>query len=113
MRRIPTKLRAEMEADPYYHRCCVTGVRRGYGVKIDFHHNLIYAGRQVNEKWCILPLLRSVHDQANSKTMRDKLDWIMLNRTDEATLRAYSKAKDLVRRRDQLNEEFGVYKVKL
>ena len=54
MRPIPNKLRQEMEADPYYKRCAWHG-RPHPGKKID-HHNLIFAGRQVNEKWCILPI---------------------------------------------------------
>jgi len=105
---IPKKLRDEMEADQFYHRCCATGIRRGPGVKIEWHHNFeSYAhgnkGR-LNEKWCILPLLKSVHDKANRREVRQYLDWIMLNRADEATLRKWSVAEDLISKRDRLNK---------
>lgn len=102
--KIPVKLRAEMDADPWMHRCCVTGATLG---KIDWHHNLIFAGKQVNERWCILPLSKRVHDRANRKDVRDILDWIMLNRAKPSDLGKYSKAIDLVARCRHLNMKFG------
>ena len=86
-----------MQNDPYYERCCVTGEHRTR-TKIDWHHNLIYAGRQVNEKWCILPLARWVHDKANRSDIKQYLDWIMLNRATDEDLDRYPKAKLKVRR---------------
>lgn len=108
---IPKKLREEMEADPYYKRCCVTGVRGGPGVKIDWHHNFetyMHGNRgRLNEKWCILPILKSVHDQVGRRYIKEYLDWIMLNRADEATLKKYSKVVDLVAKRDRLNQIYA------
>lgn len=52
---IPAKMRAEMDADPYYHKC----VRRQEGTcsgRITWEHAWIYAGRKINEKWAIIPL---------------------------------------------------------
>lgn len=102
MRPIPKKLKEEMAADPFYKRCCVTG---SVGSKIDWHHNLIFSGRQVNEKWAILPLSKHIHD--NVWKYRDILDWIMLNRATDDQLKKYSKAVDLVKRKKQLNEKYG------
>ena len=56
MRRIPTGLRNRMDAKPEYHRCMLTGMAHE---KIDWHHAFLYAGRQVNEEWCIIPLLHT------------------------------------------------------
>lgn len=106
MRKIPPKLREEMANDPYYLRCCVTG---SASEKIEWHHNLIFAGRQVNEKWCILPLAKSIHDIEKRPDIKEKIDWIMLNRGTEDDLRRYSKAIDLIRRRDILNSKYGAY----
>jgi hypothetical protein len=106
MRRIPPKLREEMASDPYYSKCCITGNRNE---KIDFHHNLIFAGRQVNEKWCILPLSKSMHDIEKRPDIKERLDWIMLNRASDDKLRRYSKAIDLIRKRDILNKKHGTY----
>lgn len=107
---IPKKLRDEMEADPFYHRCAVTGTRRGPGVKIEWHHNFesyLHGNRgRLNEKWCILPILKEIHDKANRRDVRELLDWIMLNRADESTLRKWSKVEDLIKKRDRLNKKY-------
>lgn len=102
MRPIPKPLLAEMLADPFYTVCCISGRSNE---KIDLHHNFQFAGRQVNEKWCILPLAKSIHDRII--VYKDRCDWIMLNRADEATLKKYSKAIDLIRKRDYLNKIYG------
>lgn len=104
VRKIPIKLRNEMSVDPFYKRCCVTG---SMGEKIEFHHNLIFASRQINEKWCILPLAKSVHDDIFKN--QDVCDWIMLNRATTKELVKYSKAIDYVHRREQLNQKYGQY----
>ena len=95
-----------MEADPYYKRCAWHG-RPHPGKKIEWHHNLIFAGRQVNEKWCILPICQEIHEKANWKQVRERLDWIMLNRATNDDLVFYSKAGDLIRKRNVLNEKYG------
>lgn len=96
-----------MEADPFYRTCCVSGVR-GPFVKIDWHHNLIFAGRQVNEKWCILPLAQPIHDRIVE--YKEIVDWIMLNRATDEELRRYSKAVDLISKRAKLNKKYGAWK---
>jgi hypothetical protein len=100
MRPIPKQLRDEMADDPFYKQCCLGD--NCYG-KIEFHHNLIYAGRQVNEKWAILPLCKFHHD--NIAWVRRRVDHIMLNRATDGELRAYSKAIDYVALRERLNKE--------
>ena len=107
MRPIPQKLRDEMANDPYYKRCCVTG---SANEKIDFHHNLIFGGRQVNEKWAILPLAKSVHDDIVK--WKEKCDWIMLNRATDEELEPYCKAIDYKQRREFLNKKYGEYDIK-
>lgn len=104
MRKIPPDLRSKMAADPFMKRCCITGSTWG---KIDWHHNLIYAGRQVNEDWAILPLLRSVHDRISDPEIKDKCDWVMLNRATDEQLEPYCKVVNLIRRRTILNSIYG------
>lgn len=101
---IPKKLRERMEENPFYHRCCVTGVKRGIA-KIEWHHNFKWKGERLNEEWCILPVSKDVHDKADTREVREILDWIMLNRADDETLRKYSKAEDLIAKRDRLNKK--------
>lgn len=93
-----------MVHDLFYRRCCITGAMN---VKIEWHHNLIFAGRQVNEKWCILPLAEDVH--ADIVKHKEKCDWIMLNRATDEELARYSKAENLKVKRDRLNKKYGPY----
>lgn len=101
MRPIPEKLREEMVLDPYYKKCCITGLTND----IEWHHNFIYAGRQVNEKWCVLPV-SSKYVHSNIEQFKEKLNWIMLNRADEDTLKKYSKSKDLIQEKNRLNKAY-------
>lgn len=107
MNNIPTKLREELTSDPQYQLCIYHNSHHGPHMKIEWHHNLIFAGRQVQEKWCILPVCVDVHLQANNTEVRQQMDWIMLSRATLEELRRYSKAVDLVARRKQLNKIYG------
>ena len=53
MRPIPPKLRAEMAADPFYQTCVHQS--DDCAGRIEWDHTFIYASKQVNEKWAILP----------------------------------------------------------
>ena len=101
MNNLPAKLRRELSEDPYYQKCCITGLTN---VKIDWHHNFIYQGRQLQEKWCILPLAEYIHKEIDK--YKEKCDWIMLNRTDEGTLKKYSRGRDLLTYRKCLNGKY-------
>ncbi len=113
MNPIPLKLRKELEVDPYYKKCCITGKtnkeikEENPYEKLDFHHNFMWAGSQLNEKWCILPIRSREHKEMKKET-KERLGWIMLNRASEETLKKYSKAVDLIFWRDRLNKKFGV-----
>jgi hypothetical protein len=84
-------------------RCVLTG-NRG----VNWHHNFIYGGCQVNEAWCILPVSPQIHAIADRKDIKERLDWIMLNRATEHDLQRYIKAK-LIEKRDRLNKRFGLW----
>lgn len=103
-----------MEADPFYHRCCLTGTPKGPYAKVEWHHNFesyMHGNKgRLNEKWCILPVLKEIHDKANTRKIRDLLDWVMLNRATEAELRHWSKVVDLIKRKNSLNKTYGRYK---
>lgn len=96
-----------MNADPWMHRCAITGTPHG---KIEWHHNLIHAGRQVNEDWAIIPLYEDVHDAIEGDMeLKERVDWIMLNRATDEQLAPYCKAINYIRRRDTLNQKYGQY----
>ncbi len=104
---IPKKLRDEMSEDPFYQRCCITLMTKSTTRKIEWHHNFRWQGTRLNEKWCILPVLKEIHDKADTSLMKEKLDWVMFNRADDETLKKYSKAEDLIKKRDRLNKIYG------
>lgn len=109
MSRIPKKLREDLAADPFYTRCCISGDSAAdAGEKIEWHHNLIFAGRQVQARFAILPIKKSLHDRLKGdKSLRAQLDWIMLSRASDEELTRYSKANDLHVYRSALNVVFG------
>lgn len=98
-------MRKEMEQDPFYAQCCITGRTNE---KIEWHHNLIYAGKKVQKKFCILPLVKSIHD--NVFRHKNLCDWIMLNRATDEEIKSISKSIDYEFRRDALNAKFGEWK---
>lgn len=107
MNKIPPKLRENMAADPFYQRCCVTGAM-AKNAKVEWHHNFIFAGRQVQRKWAILPLRADVH--ADIAKHKERCDWIMLNRASTEELKAYSRGQDLAAKRDRLNKKYGPWR---
>lgn len=104
---IPPKLRKEMDADPYYQRCAITGTKRSAYAKVEWHHAFKFAGKRVNEKWCIIPLLKRIHDKADTREVKDFVDFLILNRADDETLIRYSRGEDLLAKRARLNKRYA------
>lgn len=96
-----------MAMDPFYRTCCITGAPPTFGDRIEWHHNLIHAGRQVQQEFAILPVKHSIHALATNPIVKDRMDWVMLGRASEQEIWEYSKVVDLARRRAFLNELFG------
>lgn len=95
MRKIPPKLREEMANDVYYYKCCIASQDcRG---AIEWHHNLIFANKQVNEMFCILPLCHYHHDIEKRRDIKERLNYIMLNRATHEQLKKYGREKEWVR----------------
>jgi len=88
---IPKKLLNEILEDKFYKKCCLTG--KSYG-KIDWHHNMTWQGKNVQEKFAILPVHNSIHQYHNGLTseVKEKLNRIMVSRMTEEQLDYYSKA---------------------
>ena len=105
---IPTELVKDMEFDPYYRRCVITGST----LNIQWHHVFIFAGKSIQEKWAIVPVTKETHDKCTQhkpeydKKIADKVELISLNRASEEELQEYSKVDDMVFKRDMLRDEF-------
>lgn len=102
MRPIPPKLKTELASDPFYDKCCICKY-----IGVQWHHGLISAGRQQNEKFCILPLCVNCHEQARNKDFKEKIDWIMWNRATDEEITRYSKAINYAYEKERLNNKFG------
>lgn len=113
MNPIPLSLRTALTGDPDYRAgyCIFHNRTHPYNppVRLEWHHNLIFAGRQVQARFCILQICKPIHEKANRPDVRERLDWIMLNRASDAELYDYSKAINLIHRRNMLNAKFGKY----
>lgn len=107
---IPPKLRKELAADPFYSVCCITEQGPMRGDRIEWHHNMIFAGRQVQKAFAILPVLQSIHARAFEPEVKERMNWVMLNRATDDELRAVSRAIDYLRERARLNAIYGPYK---
>ena len=88
---IPTELNKELNDDPFYTKCCFDFPHTCYG-KIERHHNLIYAGSQVQLKEAILPICQNIHNQARITETKEKLDLIMLERMSKEQRLSLSRA---------------------
>lgn len=105
MNNIPRKLRDDMANDDYYRLCCLAAdgmciVER----KIEWHHVLIVAGRQLQKKFAIVPACDGYHHRfAARKDICDRFLRVALNRANASELEAISKAIDYVAVRDRLN----------
>lgn len=87
MNKIPENLRNELIGDSYYLRCTRSGPDcRG---RITWEHTFIYAGKQIQEKWAIIPLCWFHHLGAGLNKGLNKI--IATKRTNESDRKKYPK----------------------
>lgn len=106
MRPIPQKLRNRISEDPYYETCSRSEDGDCDG-RITIEHAIIYAGRQLNELWALIPLCTWHHavneHQDGGSLDKSKNEWIALCRASDEELMAISKVVDYKQKRDYLN----------
>jgi hypothetical protein len=114
MRAIPTKLKREM-LESHQYKVCMLRAYPGHicGGRITLEHAIIHAGKQVNERWAIIACCargQEVDSYQDAHTMDKNLNrWVAYNRAPEERLRELSKAVDLIRERERLNDIYGEY----
>jgi len=106
MRPIPTKLKKELENDPYYKQCSRHSDGDCDG-RITWEHAFIYAGRQINKKWAIIPICE--HHHFGPGLDKEKNQWIALNRATLEDLAKYPK-RDWQQLLRYLNRKYGEYR---
>jgi len=89
MRKIPKKMLKEILEDPFYRKCCITGSKN-----VSLEHSIIYAGRQVNEIWAIVPLRRDLNTSHPPTEVKEKCTLIALSRATEEDFDKYPRAKE-------------------
>ena len=113
MRAIPPKLKQELAGDPEYKLCLRELVLRDHlcGGRITWEHAIIYAGRQVNARWAIVPICAYAHsvDGYQDRGILDKEInvWLALNRATDDELDSYERA-NFREKRDALNAKRGI-----
>lgn len=93
---IPKKMRDELAEDQFMQECCLIEAQDCWKCegRIQWHHHLKFAGKRINEKWCILPVCEWHHK--NESVYKKELDEIMVSRATYEELQPYSKAIDYV-----------------
>lgn len=115
MTKIPTKVRKSIDADPRYRECALKGIPGHVcGGRITMEHALIYAGKQIQEKWAIVPVCaagQEVDAFQDAHTMNKEMNvWVALNQATTEQLEAYPRAfPPYTSVRERLNKKYGVY----
>ncbi len=75
MRPIPLKLRKQIAEDPFMKKCCYRDCKK---TEVEWNHTLMYAGRQVNTWYAIVPLCTEHHRGNNGTIYNDVKEWCEL-----------------------------------
>lgn len=112
MQVIPLPLREEMSEDQFYKKCSRNVLLHDHvckpdpltGKLIEWEHSMIYGGRQIQEKWAIIPVCWLVH--RGGKLNKEINEWIALNRATPEDLAKYPK-RDWVQRKKYLDGKYN------
>lgn len=104
---IPKKLISIMTSDPYYKKCARLK-DGGCSGRITWEHAMTYGGKQIQERWAIIPLCEKHHGVlrwSGSDSLLNKgiNRCIALNRATDEELRKYDKSS-FIRDRTNLNK---------
>lgn len=116
MNNVPNKLRKKWQEEDWRGeiRKCLRSDEGDCQGRITMEHAIMYAGKQVQEEWAILPICEFHHGvnnfQDRGNLNKQKHVWIALNRAPEERLREMSKGEDKIALRGRLNAIHGVYK---
>lgn len=115
MTKIPTRVRVQIENDPNYKVCALIG-HHGHvcGGRVTMEHALIYAGKQIQEKWAIVPICakgQEVDQYQDAHTMNKDLNkWVALNQGSDDDFKMFPKAFPPYRQqREILNKKYGIW----
>lgn len=111
MRAIPKKLLKEILGDTFY-KTCVRSKEMNCEGRITLEHALIYSGKQINEKWSIIPVCEKHHEigkYQNAGTMDKRYhEYVAVNRMSCYDEKKYYKV-NWKQKRLFLNKIYGDY----
>ena len=87
MRKIPEGMKEQILADEYYQKCARKN--NECAGRITWEHSFIYAGKQINEVWAIIPLCVYHHLGAGLEKEINQL--IALKRATDIDLQKYPR----------------------
>jgi len=110
MRKISPKVKEALLKEP---QVCARGKDGGCAGRITWEHALTYAGKQIDEVWAIIFLCERHHAVNGYQDLgalnKEKNVWIALCRATDEELKKYSKAINLIEKREYLNTIYGNY----
>lgn len=86
---IPTEMKERFAEDDFMNYCCLAG--NNCCGRVQFHHNLIYAGKRINEYGAILPVCEYHHEKESK--FKKELNAIMYSRMTNADRAKYPRKK--------------------
>lgn len=109
MRPISQGVKTKILSDKFYDKCA-RHCKECRG-RITWEHTLVYAGRQIDEAWAIIPLCEYHHAvnmfQDGGDLQKEINVWIALNRATDEELEKYSKSTNYKLMRERLNKKYG------
>lgn len=113
MNNMPPALREECANDPLYKTCLRQTALGDHickpdpvtGKLIEWEHALIYAGKQVQKKFAIVPICWYVH--RGPGLVKDINVWLALNRATDEEIAEISKVVNYQRIKKNLNAKYG------
>ena len=98
---IPANLREQLLGDPWMHASCLSGRQ-----PVQWHHAIIWRGKKLQERFCIVPLTIEEHEIAREKKYARMIDEVVLKRATEQDLERYPILfRNLLRRLDRKKNE--------
>jgi hypothetical protein len=112
MSNIPTKLLQEILADPYY-KICARHIEGDCQGRITFEHAIIFAGRQLQKKFAILPICAYHHEvdefQDGGGMNKELHIYLALRRATDSELNEINKVGNYFEVRKRLALKYPEY----
>jgi hypothetical protein len=87
MRPLSSRVKAAIDRDPFFRKCCLTG-----SPNPSMEHCWLYGGRQIDEVWAIVPLRGDWNTSHPPRTVKEKCRLVSLLRATSADLKRYPRA---------------------